>query len=1667
MSEYVYIEPGNKGGAPKQYSLCSNRAYGQTLFLGCSIKSYNSSLGWNGEASRLTVEIIEDNCSYPNITDRPVLGTDHYTNNRLNNTFNKDSNGLSLVPGKVYYVPENDKIVSKYHYGADPGFIGETIDLMGCPVYFKHDDFEFVGIVKSWDTTGDSGGTKSYSIIIESPAELLQNTTAIIGEYHGFIFRRSASTQQYGFPGYLRVGSDDVYSGTIAQQNTPNVLNPYGYWEQLGFGGANKNDQGMPAIKIIDAITILTSTNFNVAGPEIYKYSSFARILGRSPTYKSDGSFVNYLDHTNCGMILPISDVFDYPRMGYRLDLSQIRDENLLQYYRVSGSTITLYELISNICSNTGKEYYLTLNIEIAGNSIVPIISVNTISVLNQPPEGAINAFIEYAKEQGTVVTSYSRGEEYNSGKSVRSMYIGGKQQRLYQVKNTKYSSKQITLRYNAYSNQFLTVDHTTDNLYKIPDENNTRNPDLYNSDTSQYGRVELSNDNDNYKPLLAINGSVGSFANGYYASSDADAICPYFGNDSITGGIRPVYHHYTGWVVRFNIQEIGSALNYMFTDNSQTVLVSESEIRAAMVGVDSYVGFMSAVLGDGAYLDVWEKVIRPIVGPIATRAIMSHGIMQVYNAYNNSRGGTSSVPMGSQSASLSESLLFNILNKLQKFFGDIGNTYYGKQFMVTIPTPSYWTDSRPFNPPIRVGSDAYGNDIYMLDGSQQTYYSFEPADFAWEEPGNMIDDYLMIGSSDANVLAKEDGSFETILAYNGSYQVNYPKVFAKTRLLSGQSSPTTNAFNFAKFETFLKAGSSIKSTLPQDFLEPGLDLTNNQELYIINVGFQNDAYNTNIVPAQRVYSKASVEKTIYPYVTLDGSVIAKIIVTCDGININPIYPEALSVNVASVEYLANNYVGLYADIGRQILSLCGFFNGTGSQDKDNAQYNNLSLAPKAAIPDFAAIPIQFNNAVYGPWVSSPDIAVNNIFNNNGFLRLENLVGGTKVEIDADLVPWNYGGMRVLDEAAMQKVGADNDYRSTIEQGRLVIYGLPTFGLGQELKYAGYLFNGPTINNIQVQINENGPSTTYTFRTFTRKFTLFNKENADKLKSNALNTLKLNKVISQNIRSVISKIRSSAQGGLIANNYTRSKLLAYSPMNLLVGYSQPYINRKARRSPGIFSPGNWTLDSIKRNTTVTVQDARELPQEFDNQYASKSIMSLDGLFTPASFYPTFLNSTTHFKKYQTEHCPFCNGTKYYLMNDQQTYCFYCASASTESMSKIASITQMPPFILSNEVDASIIENPNAITSFVQNNVLTKSVNYINLNPFIMPVGEFKNQFAQEGDYTSHHINIVARSLTPMKGSLSFNDNLSTDQDGLEYYDQNNEFCDLDWNDKVFNDENGIPNSPNLYQTNYRFISHRGPLLINGWGFDTEGYPVPNASGDPKFVDDNGNPLRINNIYDQGSTDPAYAGDIIVGKNQFWDGTKWSAPYKEMSFSRGWGLRPDTWPVGPVDLRWDNSRKVWTAPSNSYRLVNVQLEDNLLPPFPARGFLNAVDKTDPLPSGLRRLVFVKDSAENYGAPRGAKLLCFYDDTTGFYEPINKQNIMTSGIIRTDGTALIYNSYSKGFDTLTGLPENPELIQVYFSNMLNFNIYDNQIGLFTFMKDQWVLTSANSCHSDNIT
>jgi len=93
----------------------------------------------------------------------------------------------------------------------------------------------------------------------------------------------------------------------------------------------------------------------------------------------------------------------------------------------------------------------------------------------------------------------------------------------------------------------------------------------------------------------------------------------------------------------------------------------------------------------------------------------------------------------------------------------------------------------------------------------------------------------------------------------------------------------------------------------------------------------------------------------------------------------------------------------------------------------------------------------------------------------------------------------------------------------------------------------------------------------------------------------------------------------------------------------------------------------------------------------------------------------------------------------------------------------------------------------------------------------------------------------------------------------------------------------------------RPIGLRGPLVVSGWGYDTESHPVPNA----KFEADR---RKAYTLTGGGGVDNAG----LPPELQF------NKTRAHLHFLDSHLKRVDRWKSGPVDLRWDRERKVWVG-----------------------------------------------------------------------------------------------------------------------------------------------------------
>lgn len=913
---------------------------------------------------------------------------------------------------------------------------------------------------------------------------------------------------------------------------------------------------------------------------------------------------------------------------------------------------------------------------------------------------------------------------------------------------------------------------------------------------------------------------------------------------------------------------------------------------------------------------------------------------------------------------------------------------------------------------------------------------------------------------------------------------------------------------------------------------------------------------------------------------------------------------------------------------------------------------------------------------------------------------VDNWIGPIHLEVKDEFVPWNYGSVALLDNVAYKEIETKINYQSIIETGQIDMPGLPKFNLGGKFAYGnigkdsyildftsivyadskigsralasvpeisvpgGYSFNpaglydnfindiqfkalrllaskdlvyGPIVTNIQVSVGNQGLLTTYSFRTYTRKLGLFNKEDTDRIKRAFFANLKRNKELSEinrqlmNVDNLQRKFIDDQR--LNASKFTRedfnSKLFSWSPSTVLIGQAHPFISEPSRNPPytidysSYSSPGgldtnsgpadNWSTDggedpgdsqsskalnqrysintlsnTARMKTVVGLFERKEVDSNLNDKYGTKSAMSLDGLLSPISFYPTLQNSTYNYSLYETEGCPFCNGTKIRLIRATQYYssvkntisdikiiCDKCTTLEGKlnsklkatSISSAKSLEVLPPYIITSGTDfSSLLKLQSLLDSSLSSsnndsssNTSSIPINLVTLNPITVPYGEFRNSNINYNDRARHSIEIVARGSIPQsdygynlevsKNLTTYNSRANINKVNLDYYDK----------DIILQSEVGRLEGQSILPPdfNQRFFGLRGPLTVHGWGYDTEGYPVPNAADEPLGVDEFNRPIRFkikisidanpvkystlsvgqafkimytitseqegdkpksvsyeayDKIYaktfndqylpeyitnytkakkdksataenipftidsyvykitieddyaEEGGFDPAYYQGSVISKTQSYVSGKWTAKTKLKQFYLNWAERPDLWPVGPIDLRWDNDRKIWStqsAASSIYKFVYVTLEEDLVKDpdydetYPARGFLDDVEYSkESLPSGYRRLVYIRDKT-GYTAPRGVKLLCRYDTDSGYYEPISKPNTVAPGQIISGNTASLEMAYTQGRKS----GQSPVINVTFDNSLFDFSIVSGRKGLFTYLNGKWTLTSYN--------
>lgn len=333
------------------------------------------------------------------------------------------------------------------------------------------------------------------------------------------------------------------------------------------------------------------------------------------------------------------------------------------------------------------------------------------------------------------------------------------------------------------------------------------------------------------------------------------DVICPYFGsykylpldgwgnvynNAGYIQTPRPVW--YDMWtnqiVVVFGIGDLPRTrmlLSGTYAGGT-SFIVTESELRAALAGYDSWLAYLGAKLFKPDIVHMIKAVLCPMSGtamPSATdppnQAQNNGGIPNRQNDPANVQQGQMVGVDGAVQAAVPATnfisdvdnvnecdycqifmsifrlpkinlangsvlyakpimntktglagAVFDDVYILWQFFNKIANDYYGRQFMVKMPMVRTYVDKNIYV--IDEGysnSLLYGDNMRIMEGDGKIYHNYKISpQGAWEEAGNMIDDQIVIGGWYANIFQNEQGLIEPILGFWSSMGFDYESYF-------------------------------------------------------------------------------------------------------------------------------------------------------------------------------------------------------------------------------------------------------------------------------------------------------------------------------------------------------------------------------------------------------------------------------------------------------------------------------------------------------------------------------------------------------------------------------------------------------------------------------------------------------------------------------------------------------------------------------------------------------------------------------------------------------------------------------------------------------------------------------------------------------------------------
>jgi hypothetical protein len=482
-SGYYGISWPSSGAIPQSFSAggwtSGNLGYAQQTFLGASIRSFNLNGGFGDTSSQLSVELINDDYNKSDGTPKG-MGDDAYHNGQYDTfapppvgspVFFKFGENIATVEEAYKKTFDDLYNTSTMNFAPQPRIVGtynknnftqlnngEYVNIEQNTIldnstflnsqYRGKNHLTFGGILQSYVQNRGPAGNPLYSVQVVDPREILANTTLILNNYAGTIFKNANMFNIYGFLEYnptetLQADLDKFYPNksiltkTIVETGTDKGSYSYSGYDlrtvlgvdasgggnfnfDLGIGGASFNFSQNYPIKLP-----ITGTGFSRRGAQGIPYyrlrqglNSLLGVDGLLPQEYKDAGFGSYIN---------------FRGFNYVVDLDGLKE--IKDYYFFDFDQINLLDLCLEICDITSSDLFVTLlpvidhpvskrfydynQIKMKENKpkeiIAGIIRVDAIDRSRQPEYGAIKKYIDSLSTSGIYVENQDVGFELSN----------------------------------------------------------------------------------------------------------------------------------------------------------------------------------------------------------------------------------------------------------------------------------------------------------------------------------------------------------------------------------------------------------------------------------------------------------------------------------------------------------------------------------------------------------------------------------------------------------------------------------------------------------------------------------------------------------------------------------------------------------------------------------------------------------------------------------------------------------------------------------------------------------------------------------------------------------------------------------------------------------------------------------------------------------------------------------------------------------------------------------------------------------------------------------------------------------------------------------------------------------------------------------------------------